>query len=78
MYGGLGDRYNPGLHDTSHYLSPAVAWTIPHAATLSFGPGFGLNDHSAGVLFRFGVSTEIEQFADHLPWAKKRRREVTR
>ena len=78
MYGGLGDRYTPGLHDTSHYLSPAVAWTIPHAATLSFGPGFGLNDHSAGVLLRFGVSTEIEQFGNHLPWAKKRGREVTR
>lgn len=65
MYGGLGDRYTPGLHDTSHYLSPTVAWAIPHAATISFGPGFGLNDRSAGALFRFGVSAEIPQFLSH-------------
>ena len=25
MYGGLGDRYSFGLHDTSHYLAPTVA-----------------------------------------------------
>jgi hypothetical protein len=65
LYGGLGDRYTPGLHNTSHYLSPTVAWEIPHVATLSFGPGFGLNDQSAGALFRFGISREIPQFLSH-------------
>ena len=29
MYGGLGDRYDFGLHDTSHYLAPVLAWNLP-------------------------------------------------
>ena len=29
LYGGLGDRYSFGLHDTSHYLAPTMAF--PHA-----------------------------------------------
>jgi hypothetical protein len=61
MYGGLGDRYTPGLHDTSHYISPTVAWSAPSGLTFTAGPAFGLNDKSAGALFRFGVSYEIAQ-----------------
>jgi hypothetical protein len=61
MYGGLGDRYTPGLHDTSHYLSPVVNWTSPGGTTVSFGPVFGLNSYSSGALFRFGISHEIPQ-----------------
>ena len=61
MYGGLGDRYTPGLHDTSHYLSPTVAWNTTHGTTLSFGPALGLNSNSAGMLFRFKMNYELEQ-----------------
>jgi hypothetical protein len=62
MYGGLGDRYSFGLHDTSQYLGPTVNWTSPNGLTLSFSPQFGLNDYSVPCLYRFGVSYEIEQF----------------
>jgi len=61
MYGGLGDRYTPGLHDTSHYLGPTVNWSSPSGLTLSFSPQFGLNDSSVPRLYRFGVSYEISQ-----------------
>jgi len=66
MYGGLGDRYSFGLHDTSHYLAPVVEWRLPGSTTLKFSPGFGLNDNSEHFLFRFGVSYEIDQIASRL------------
>lgn len=66
MYGGLGDRYSFGLHDTSHYLAPVVEWRLPGSTTLKFSPGFGLNDNSERFLFRFGVSYEIDQIASRL------------
>jgi len=62
MYGGLGDRYHPGLHDTSHYLAPVLAWNLPSGWTLRISPGFGLNDHSHRFLMRWGVSREISGF----------------
>jgi len=61
MYGGLGDRYTPGLHDTSHYFGPAILWNAPHGFTLKFSPQFGLNDHSVPRIYRVGVSYEINQ-----------------
>ncbi|PYV86271.1 MAG: hypothetical protein DMG90_21585, partial [Acidobacteria bacterium] len=63
MYGGLGDRHNFGLHDTSHYLAPVLAWNLPSGWTLRFSPGFGLNDNSHSFLLRWGVSREITGFA---------------
>ncbi len=65
MYGGLGDRYTSGLHDTSQYLSPVINWTAPNGTTISFGPAFGLNNYSSGALSRFGISHEIPQFLSH-------------
>ena len=62
MYGGLGDRYSFGLHDTSHYLAPVLAWNLPSDWTLRISPGFGLNDNSYRFLFRFGISREISGF----------------
>ena len=62
MYGGLGDRYSFGLHDTSHYLSPVVAWNLPSDWTLRIAPGFGLNDNSHRFLLRWGVSREFSGF----------------
>jgi hypothetical protein len=61
MYGGLGDRYTPGLHDTSQYLGPVINWGATGGWTLSFSPQFGLNDFSVARIYRFGVSYEISQ-----------------
>ena len=61
LYGGLGDRNSPGLHDTSHYLAPVVNWGLPSGVTLSASPGFGLNDNSLTTIFRFGTSYELGQ-----------------
>jgi hypothetical protein len=59
MYGGLGDRYNFGLRNTSHYVAPVAAWNLPSGWTLRLSPGFGLNDNSHKFLLRWGVSREF-------------------
>ncbi|HZS25740.1 MAG TPA: hypothetical protein VFB76_00810 [Candidatus Angelobacter sp.] len=66
MYGGLGDRYTFGLHDTSHYLAPTMAFRLPNGPTFSLSPSVGLNKNSHGFLLRFGVSYEIDQFVSRL------------
>ena len=62
MYGGLGDRYNFGFHETSHYLAPVAAWNLPSGWTLRLSPGFGLNNNSSRFSLRWGVSREITGF----------------
>jgi hypothetical protein len=62
MYGGLGDRYSFGLHDTSHYLAPTIAWNLPSGTTFKFSPTFGLTESSHTFLLRFSVSYEVNQF----------------
>jgi hypothetical protein len=62
MYGGLGDRHSFGLHETSHYLAPVIAWNLPSDWTLRLSAGFGLNDNSHRFLLRWGVSREIPGF----------------
>jgi hypothetical protein len=62
MYGGLGDRYSFGLHETSQYLAPVIAWNLPSDWTLRLSPGFGLNDNSHRFLLRWGVSREFSGF----------------
>ena len=62
MYGGLGDRHHFGLHDTSHYLAPVLAWNLPSGWTIRMSSGFGLNDNSHRFLMRWGVSREITGF----------------
>jgi hypothetical protein len=62
MYGGLGDRYSFGLHDTSHYLAPGMAWNLPSGWTFKIEPTVGLNDQSHQFLLRLGVSYEISGF----------------
>ncbi len=62
LYGGLGTRYSFGLHDTSHYLAPALAWNLPSGWTFRAEPSFGLNGVSHQFLMRFGVSYEIAGF----------------
>ena len=62
LYGGLGDRHSFGLHETSHYFAPVVAWNLPSDWTLRLSAGFGLNDNSHRFLLRWGVSREIPGF----------------
>ena len=64
LYGGLGDRQSFGLHDTSHYLAPALAWNLPSGWTLRLSPGFGLNDDSHRLLLRWGLSREFSGFGE--------------
>ena len=66
MYGGLGERYSFGLHDTSHYIAPVAEWRLPGGTTFKASPGFGLNNNSHGFLFRFGISYELNQIASSL------------
>jgi hypothetical protein len=66
MYGGLGDRYNFGLRNTSHYVAPVAAWNLPSGWTLRLSPGFGLNDNSHKFLLRWGVSREFSGFGEML------------
>ena len=62
MYGGLGDRGGFGLHDTSHYLAPGLAWNLPSGWTFRLAPTFGLNGNSHQFLLRWGVSYEVSGF----------------
>jgi len=71
MYGGLGDRYTPGLRDTSHYLGPSVNWRAPAGFTVSFSPQFGLNDNSIPHIYRFGISYEVSQVLGRMNFLHK-------
>jgi hypothetical protein len=64
LYGGMGDTQSFGLHDTSHYLAPAIAWNLPSGWTFRLSPGFGLNDNSHGLLLRWGLSREFTGFGE--------------
>jgi hypothetical protein len=61
VYGGLGTHNDFGLHGTSHYLAPTLAWHLADCPTLRLSPGFGLTGTTARFLLRFGVSYEIAQ-----------------
>jgi len=62
MYGGLGTTESFGWAQTSQYLGPILQFNIPKGPSVSFEPSFGLNANSIGVMWRFKVSYEIEQF----------------
>lgn len=66
LYGGLGDRYSFGFHETSHYLAPTLAFHLPGGPTFSASPAAGLNSNSHGFLLRFGVAYEINQVVSRL------------
>ena len=61
LYGGLGDRYTPGLHRTSQYAGPVAGWQLPHGPRLTFEAGFGLNDYSLPHVYRVGVAYDLGQ-----------------
>jgi hypothetical protein len=62
LFGGLGTHEDFGLHETSHYLAPGLAWALPGGPAFKVSPSFGLTGQSATFLMRFGISYEIEQF----------------
>jgi hypothetical protein len=62
IYGGLGTHADFGVRETSHYVAPALAWTLANGTTFRVSPGFGITGTSAGFLLRLGVSYEIAQF----------------
>lgn len=66
IYGGFGDTKSFGLHETSQYLAPALAWNLPSGWTLRLSPGFGINDNSHRLLLRWGVSREFSGFGETL------------
>jgi hypothetical protein len=47
MYGGLGDAESLGLHETSHYLAPVVAWNLPSDWTVRFSPNGDSSSNAA-------------------------------
>ena len=59
VYGGLGDTDSFGFRDTSHYLAPFVAWSLPGGTTLRLSPTFGLNGNSHRFLLRLGIAREV-------------------
>jgi hypothetical protein len=66
MYGGLGTTDSFGWKQTSQYLAPNLQFNIPRGPSITFGPSFGLNANSVGVLWRFQVSYEINQLFGHV------------
>lgn len=70
LFGGLGTRYNFGLNQTEQYFGPTLALNAPNGLTYKFSPALGLNDNSAKVLWRFGVSYEVQQVRD---WFRRSR-----
>lgn len=61
MYGGLGTRYSPGLHDTSHYVGPTIVYALPKGTSVTFSPNFGLNGNSIDRIYRVGFNYELGQ-----------------
>jgi hypothetical protein len=66
LYGGLGSTEGFGVHNTAHYIAPAVAWQISDNSSLRFSPGIGLTRGSNPVLLRFGCSYEVRDFGSKL------------
>jgi hypothetical protein len=65
MYGGLGTADGFGLRATSHYLGPSIGLDLQgRYPSIAFSPQFGLNNNSAGVLWRFKVSYEVQQLGN--------------
>ena len=74
MYGGLGNTQSAGLHDTSQYLAPVVAWHLPSDWTFRLSTGFGLNDNCHRLLLRWGLSREFSGFGQTVAWLFRGRR----
>ncbi len=62
VYGGLGTADRFTFHDTSQYIAPVLAWSLPDGPTFRISPSFGLSDPAYGFVLRLGVSYEFPGF----------------
>jgi hypothetical protein len=65
-YGGLGSTMDLSMHETTHYVAPAIGWQISDNSSLRFSTAVGLTHVSNPVLLRFGYSYEIRGFGRKL------------
>lgn len=66
MYGGVGTASNFTLRGTSHYVGPVFGWSLPSDTTIRISTQWGLTGDSFGMLLRFGVSQEIDDFGQKI------------
>jgi len=66
LYGGLGVANHLTLNGTSHYIAPDLLWALPADTTIRFSPGWGLTDDSVRILFRVGVTHDIDDIGRKL------------
>ncbi|HXH51343.1 MAG TPA: hypothetical protein VNM47_18540 [Terriglobia bacterium] len=62
LYGGLGTADRFTFHDTSQYIAPVLAWSLPAGPVFRISPSFGLTDPAYGFILRLGVSYEFSGF----------------
>ena len=62
LYGGLGEQNEVTFSNTSQYLAPCLAWSLPNGLTLRVSPAVGLTSDSNKALLRVGISYEIPRF----------------
>jgi hypothetical protein len=60
LYGGLGTWNQFTLRGTSQYIAPDFQWILPSNTAIHVSPGWGLTDQSVRMLFRVGVSQEVD------------------
>lgn len=66
MYGGLGSTLDLSMHETAHYVAPAIGWQISDNSSVRFSTAVGLTHVSNPILLRFGYSYEIRGFGRRL------------
>jgi hypothetical protein len=62
LYGGLGVSRQITFRGTSQYIAPTLLWVLPSETAIRFSTGWGLTDQSVRILFRAGVSHDIDDF----------------
>jgi hypothetical protein len=66
LYGELGNSEQFGFKETSHYLAPALVWSLGKNQTVKVSPGFGLTANSDRLLLQFGYTYEIHGFGQKI------------
>jgi hypothetical protein len=66
VYGGMGTTHDLTLSGTSHYIAPLFLWTIPGEVRVNVSTGWGLTNQSIRILFRAGISADIDDIGPRL------------
>ena len=67
VYGGLGTARDLTLSgSTSHYVAPLFLWAMPGETTIYVSPGWGLTNQSIRMLFRIGISADIDDIGSRV------------